>query len=297
MVNRRWWAAGLLSFLVPGLGQAYNGQVGASLSFYGLFLVSWVASTILFLYIPGAIANIAVPFAVILLVWGVGVAHAVWTARKRKTLLRPFNRWYVYGVAVLVHGFLIQPPLSGGLKRFVAEGYRVPTSAMAPTLQQGDHILVAKGQVAPRRGSLLVFKGPHKPDTHFVSRVVGLPGDTLQMRDKALLVNGAVIPEAYVRHFDSFNLDLSSVMGWQREFLAPGVDTAAYRPTRDDWGPIIVPERYFFALGDNRDDSEDSRYYGFVPESDIIGKPIRIYFSLDPQTREIRWERLGQPLL
>ena len=169
MVKRRWWAAGLLSILLPGLGQAYNGQVGASVVFYGLFLTSWLASTLLFLYVPGAIASIVVPLAGILLVWGIGVAHAVWTARKRKAVLRPFNRWYVYGVAVLVHGFVIAPSFGGGLKRFVAEGFRVPTSAMAPTLQPGDYILVEKGQEAPRRGAMLVFSWPHKPDMYFVN--------------------------------------------------------------------------------------------------------------------------------
>jgi signal peptidase I len=92
-------------------------------------------------------------------------------------------------------------------------------------------------------------------------------------------------------------------MNWQRDHLAPGVDRVSYRATRDTWGPIIVPDDRYFVLGDNRDDSEDSRYWGFVDEAAVKGQPLFIYYSFDPRTfrpfpwvTEIRWRRIGSTI-
>lgn len=202
------------------------------------------------------------------------------------------------------------------IRTFVVEAFRIPTGSMENTLLVGDFLLVNKAVYGaklpgsalrlpafdkPQRGDVVVFTPPHEPGKNYVKRLVGLPGDTLEMRGKVLYLNGEAQIEPYVQHSDLSGMDASlQDMLWQRRFLAPGVDVETYRPTRDNWGPIIVPEGKYFMLGDNRDDSEDSRYWGFVDESAIKGQPLFIYYSFDgstmrpfPWITQIRWDRIG----
>ncbi len=224
------------------------------------------------------------------------------------------------------------------VRAFLVEAFKIPTSSMEETLLVGDYLLVNKavygaevpflglrlpGWREPRRGEVVVFHPPHDPEKNYVKRVVGLPGDTLEMREKTLLVNGREIQEDYARHIDRRGDATHSNMKWQRNHLLAGridrdltygendgarVDVRGsfrdgYRPSRDNWGPISVPEDSYFVLGDNRDNSEDSRYWGFVDRRSIRGRPWRLYFSYDPSSergipwlRAIRWGRVGQPI-
>lgn len=202
------------------------------------------------------------------------------------------------------------------IRAFVVEAFRIPTGSMENTLLVGDFLLVNKAvygaQVPktdmrlpafrePERGDVVVFVPPNEPDKNYVKRLIGVPGDTLQMRDKVLYLNGEPQIEPYVQNTDISGMTVSlPSMLWQREFLVPGVDPESYRPTRDDWGPIIVPEGHVFVLGDNRDDSEDSRYWGFVDKRAIKGQPLFVYYSFDPGMvrpfpwiTQIRWDRIG----
>lgn len=151
----------------------------------------------------------------------------------------------------------------------------------------------------PKRGDVIVFVPPHDSTKYYVKRLIGMPGDTLAMRDKTLLVNGRPVPEQYVRHSDYIGDPALPEMRWQANF---GVEPVAdrYRPTRDNWGPVIVPGDKLFVLGDNRDDSEDSRYWGFVDPAAVKGRPLMVYYSFDPYgvsrfpwLTEIRWGRIG----
>jgi signal peptidase I len=130
-----------------------------------------------------------------------------------------------------------------------------------------------------------------------VKRLVGLPGDTLAMLGRTLYLNGRPQDEPYTRHSDPRD-SFSSSMMWQCDHSYRPGDC---RPTRDNWGPVIVPVGRYFMLGDNRGDSEDSRYWGFVERTAIKGRPLLIYFSFDPRLPRalpwltgIRWERIGQ---
>jgi len=211
-------------------------------------------------------------------------------------------------LAVTVVVFLV-------LRIFVVEAFRIPTASMENTLLAGDFLLVNKavygaevpgtmlripGFSEPQRGELVVFIPPHEPSKNYVKRLVGIPGDTLEMRDKVLLRNGRPVSEPYARYQDQDGDAVHPNMKWQADHV---IDSAAeeYRPTRDNWGPLVVPGHRYFFLGDNRDNSEDSRYWGFVPREAIRGRPWFVYYSFDPALRGhvpwlrgARWERVGR---
>ena len=195
------------------------------------------------------------------------------------------------------------------------EAFKIPTSSMENTLLVGDFLLVNKalygaripgterhlpGYASPRRGEVIVFNPPHDLSKNYVKRLVGLPGDTLEMKSKQLYVNGTARSEPYVRHMDRVRDAIHPGMSWQLRHLHAEFPSSRYRPSRDTWGPIVVPDNQYFVLGDNRDNSEDSRYWGFVDRDAIRGRPWFVYYSFDPSAaesltwaRDIRWDRIG----
>jgi signal peptidase I len=151
----------------------------------------------------------------------------------------------------------------------------------------------------PDRGDVVVFHPPHEPRKNYVKRVVGVPNDTLEMHDKQLYLNGMPVDEPYARHEDDRGDTVHPDMRWQSGYLIAS-PPPKYQPTRDNWGPLVVPEESYFVLGDNRDNSEDSRYWGFVPRDKIRGEPWVVYYSFIPSAatplpwmRRVRWARLG----
>ena len=154
----------------------------------------------------------------------------------------------------------------------------------------------------PQRGDVVVFKFPKDPALNYVKRVVASGGDTVEMRKGTLLVNGGVVEEPYAiqshGRFDPRDVEFE----WQRDFYVGRQSAQArYRPTRDTWGPLWVPHGKYFVLGDNRENSSDSRYWGFVDAVDVRGRPEFVYFSYDrhgtgllPFITSVRWRRLGE---
>ncbi|MEY4609361.1 MAG: hypothetical protein RL625_1578 [Gemmatimonadota bacterium] len=209
------------------------------------------------------------------------------------------------------------------VRALVVEAFRIPSGSMEGTLLIGDFLLVnkllygaelpvVKTQLPPirdpRHGDVVVFRWPEDPRKHFVKRLVGAPGDTLEMREGVLWRNGHAQRERYAHQLPEVRDGTVVEFAWQRAHLVPSVDAAHYMPSRDDWGPLVVAPRHYFVLGDNRDNSLDSRYWGFVPDTLIRGAPLLVYFSLRPDSSErsgggssdrsgwtsrIRWERLG----
>jgi signal peptidase I len=204
------------------------------------------------------------------------------------------------------------------VRTFIVEAFQIPTASMENTLLVGDFLLVNKMVYGaeipgtnlslpsfdePDRGDVVVFEPPPQagqpPRTNYVKRIVGVPGDTLRMVDGHLLLNGDAMPEPYVKHAGRARDIRSPQFRWQFDFLVRDGLRGPYRPTRDNWGPLIVPADQFFVMGDNRANSEDSRYWGYVSGEAIKGRPLIIYYSYDRKNlaplrwlTEIRWDRI-----
>jgi signal peptidase I len=177
-----------------------------------------------------------------------------------------------------------------------ARAFRNVSPSMAPTLLAGDRftIRVLSAATPVARGDIVAHVYPPDRSEQFVKRVVGLPGDTLAMVHGHLTINGRQIQEPYAWHEDTVDDRVSDDFRWQRPYVVgPAArDTAAYMASRDNWGPLAVPERMYFVLGDNRDNSLDSRYWGFLPAADVLGQARRIYFSQD-SAGHLRLSRFG----
>lgn len=176
------------------------------------------------------------------------------------------------------------------IRTFVVQAFKIPSGSMKQTLQIGDHILVNKFIYGvkvpylhetiiplkkPRRGDIIVFKYPVDPHKDFIKRVIGIPGDEIEIRDKKLYVNQKRVNHDYGVYTDSRIL------------------SANVRP-RDNFGPVTVPQHSLFVMGDNRDESFDSRFWGFVDYKALNGKAFIIYWSWDKENFGVRWNRLGQ---
>jgi signal peptidase I len=183
------------------------------------------------------------------------------------------------------------------VRTFVVQAFKIPTGSMENNLLIGDHLLVNKFVFAPtltgvedrllpidpiRRGDIIVFKYPEDPERDFIKRTIGLPGETIELRNKKVYVDGKPLDEPYV-HFlfpagDEGDVDVNDF------------------DVRRNYGPVTVPDDHYFMMGDNRDNSQDSRYWGFMPRSYVKGKALFVYFSFgDPSaglSNSVRWSRL-----
>jgi signal peptidase I len=220
-------------------------------------------------------------------------------ASTKKSVLREYAEAIV--VAML---------LAFAIRVFVVQAFKIPSGSMIPTLLIGDHILVSKLSYGiqwpnqckfqwgfppvncyassmvvefgkPQRGDIIVFRFPEDEEKDFIKRIVGAPGDTVQIKNKTVLVNGAPLEDkTFTQRID------------------PGIIDGTINP-RDNFGPVTVPEGAYFVMGDNRDQSLDSRFWGYVREEKIRGKAFRIYWSWSGQgkwTEWVRWDRFGKAI-
>ncbi len=229
--------------------------------------------------------------------------------KHRSKLARWFDSWMrSLGMALVL--FLV-------IRTFLLEAFQIPSGSMERTLLAGDFLFVNKavygaqipgttarlpGFESPRRGDVIVFAYPRNPDLNYVKRVIGIPGDTVEMRAGEVRVDGEGLTEPYVQRVDPGHDVYDPEFNWQRDYLvaASAAARGRYHPTRDTWGPLVVPAGKYFVLGDNRDNSADSRYWGFVDAGAVRGRPLVVYFSYDreahdalPWLTDIRWHRLG----
>ncbi|MGC8529960.1 MAG: signal peptidase I [Leptospirillia bacterium] len=187
----------------------------------------------------------------------------------------------------LTEGLLTAFVIAAFLKLFVIQAFRIPSGSMIPTLLIGDQILVSKLSYGvknpfhdrymfrtghPHRGDVIVFKWPKDETKDFIKRVIGIPGDHIQIIKKKLYVNGVLQKEPYIQSIDPETTD---------------------QTPRDNFDTVVPPHSYF-VMGDNRDDSYDSRFWGFVKSRKIVGRAILIYWSWDKEHDAIRLARLGR---
>jgi signal peptidase I len=228
-------------------------------------------------------------------------------AAKRDPETSKLKEW-IKSVAIAVAIFLV-------VRTFLIEGFRIPSGSMENTLLIGDWLFVNKALYGaeipftgvhlpafrnPRRNDLVIFKSVEEPRLTVVKRLIGMPGDTLSMEDNQLSVNGRPAEEPWVIRTDPLaDHEDPKMRTWQVRYLVRDRDTTTYRPTLKNWGPIVVPPDSFFVMGDNRDSSYDSRYWGFLGRDRIRGRPLIIYYSYDPSgvlplpfLTAIRWGRL-----
>jgi signal peptidase I len=165
------------------------------------------------------------------------------------------------------------------VRTWAVQAFKIPTGSMENNLLIGDHLLVNKFVFGPsaasleeaalpmrdiRRGDVVVFKYPQEPERDFIKRVIGLPGETIELRNRKVFVNGTPLDEPYVHFLDADN---------------DGEVTSF--DVRERYGPVQVPAGQYFVMGDNRDNSQDSRYWGFLPRGYIKGRALMIYWSYD----------------
>jgi signal peptidase I len=187
----------------------------------------------------------------------------------------------------------------------IAQPFVIPTSSMHNTLLTGDHLIVDKLAYAPtdalskhllpyedvKRGDIIVFKHPTLISVDYVKRCIGLPGDHIKLKDKQVFVNGKPLQEPYVIHQeDSLPYRDNFPLGQPEYVEDPKMATRAVQMLHDDVvnGELVIPPGFYFAMGDNRDNSLDSRYWGLVPRDNIEGKPLVIFWSYDANTDDLK---------
>ena len=250
--------AALITFLAPGLGQLYNAQPKKALAIYliGLAALPVLSLTNMVFTFYGAVFFLIVGLTVL----GFVIADAAKNAKRLGIItLQKYNRWWVYVSIFLVHAFFITPIFEYLFPRPV-KAYKIPSGGMMPTLQIGDRLIVdlTYAKQTPQRGDVLVFVFPEDNSKEFLQRLIGLPGETVEIKNKKVLINGQELPDPWAVRLNEDTLS-----------------------TRDNFGPQIVPQGQYFVLGDNRDNSYDSRFWGYVDRSSIKGKALYLYWAVD----------------
>ncbi len=184
------------------------------------------------------------------------------------------------------------------VRTFVVQAFKIPTGSMENNLLIGDHLIVNKFVFGPdsgkldrallpmreiRRGDIIVFKYPEDPERDFIKRVIGLPGETLEVKDKRVYINGKGLDEQYVH------------------YLEPPRGASEYHEVtsfdlRERYGPVKIPADKYFVMGDNRDNSQDSRYWGFLPREYVKGRALMIYWSYESETEDYQQTGLGSTI-
>ncbi|MBI4465109.1 MAG: signal peptidase I [Acidobacteria bacterium] len=215
----------------------------------------------------------------------------------RKTTAREYLESLVVTVILALYG-----------TTFLLQAFKIPSSSMEDTLLIGDHLMVDKVSYAPSsfwkvflpydsvlRDHIIVFRYPLDPKTYFVKRVIGVPGDRIQLRNKLVYRNGELLNEPYALH-------KSSRFDEYRDNFPDSLSSVANPDWANQWGEhirdgeVVVPPGQYFVMGDNRDFSSDSRYWGFVPRENIVGNPLVIYWSFETSGDEYQRTSLGDYL-
>ncbi|MGZ6465940.1 MAG: signal peptidase I [Bdellovibrionota bacterium] len=294
--------AAIFSILLPGLAQLYTAQ--------GKKALVVMASMLAFLFVAKSRLILVAPpiYPVVVLAAMAGWIFAVVDGLRFATQERPFtwySRWYVYLIAFFNFSLaLIMIDVTKAVQPF-----NIPANSMAPSVLKGDRIFVdtfAFKIHEPKPGDLAVFRFPKDPRINYIKRIIGVPGDKIAIRDKKLFINEKeitlepmpestktqAVQEDWFENEDHGTLTVFRENLGNSHLIAMNVSTLL----NADFGPFQVAPGTYFTMGDNRDKSSDSRFWGTVPSENLIGKPASVWFSLNPENFHIRWERIGKQL-
>ena len=277
---RKPWAAGLLTFFTIGLGHLYCGEINKGIRLYvaGQVFVVFAYSSYLF-YAPVGPA-FALAFLFSYMIYCIIDSARYAKASGLAYSLKNYNKWYVYLICWFVAGFCVHSLIQPLVKANIAQAYKIPSGAMKQTIQVGDHIVANKliyKVSSPKRGDIIIFPFPEEPSKVFIKRVIAIGGETIEIKNKQVYIDGKKYHENYKIHSDS-NIIPKDIQ------------------PRDNFEPIKIPEDSLFVMGDNRDHSYDSRFWGFVKKSSAKGKATRIYWSWDKNNFKVRWNRIGNTI-
>jgi signal peptidase I len=279
---RKAWIAAILSLLTLGLGHLYSGEVKKGLFIYFVFQfpIGFLLAIILAIS-PDSLGFVLIIFVPICLyIYWISDSVRLSKTRKANYQLKKYNRWYVYLLCISLSWFLFHPLYKTVVNIFVMQAYKIPSGAMAPTLEIGDYILARKGlflENIVKRGDIVIFSFPGDKSKDFIKRVIGLGGEQIEINEKRIIIDGLPLKESYTIFKDNR--------------IFPG-----HQAPRDNFGPLKIPDESLFLMGDNRDQSNDSRYWGVVRKKSIKGRAVSIYWSWDSINTNVRWQRIGSKI-
>ena len=290
------WIAALFSFALPGLGQLYNGDLNKALwLFLGFVLIGcFPGVAIAALYVPAVLMLplLVISVALTLGVWGVAIVDAWRGAARRLVYTR--REWQVSGLYVLL--FLVGSAfilvLRADVQQRMVQTFNIPTAAMQPSVLRGDWLFADKRYNCPgcktavAIGDIGVFVFPNDRTQYYIKRVIGLPGDRVSITSHNVVVNGLSLSRSEAAEGDFL---VVTEQAGQHSWRVQWKNTGASRDF-----DVTVPPGQIFLLGDNRDLSTDSRQFGTVPLSDLVGNARQVWFSQGNDG--VRWGRLGKVL-
>jgi len=293
------------SLVMPGLGQVYNGELTKGLSIFLMFAFMMPIFSYIALHAPTSILWVVILLGAIfaLVIYVVSVRDAYLSAIRigGGYQLAAYNKAYAY-MAILFFGyFFVLNQLTDYTKTWFVEAFKVPSESMLPNLLRGDHFFVDKRVNYPgakstlQRGDASIFVYPNNRTTIYIKRIIGLPGDKIEIKDTEVLVNGKSIRGEEIHNLG--NAELNQLLETHLAYKEAG-DQGQYivlwkKDTKHDSSTFTVPNGHVFVLGDNRDQSQDSRQFGSVPMTDVTAKAIQVWLSIDSDIG-IRWNRFGK---
>lgn len=266
--------AAILSFLLLGLGQIACGKIKRGISLY--IISNILIGIAIFICIQPFNHNIFVAAIIYIVVFLFVIIDSIIIAKNPDNTLKlkPFVGYLLLVGILIVNSSVIKPVITKTIRNDFIQAFKIPAASMMPSILIGDHILVNKRlyrNSKPQKGDIVVFTIPQEPSKDFIRRIIGLSGDVIEIKNKQLYINSQKIEEDYIINTDSNILQ-----------------------NRDNYGPVTVPEGSLFVLGDNRDNSYDSRFWGFLDSEKLKGKVATIYWSWDADSSSVRWSRIGK---
>jgi signal peptidase I len=251
----------LFSLVTPGLGQIYNGQLKKGLFYLVGFFLVYIVFSFLLLKFYGMICYLIIMVGLFLFISLDALLGAI---KSKAIVLKSYNKWYIYLIIFLLGSVVIRPLLGWTIKNNIARAYKTPSITMKPALLAGDHLIanmrIYKSE-KPKRGDIVIFEYPKDPSKDFIKRVIGMEDEKVEIVNNKIYINGKLLDDPW-GYFED-------------DGLGKGL------PGLDRFGPVVVPKDSLFVLGDNRNNSQDSRFFGFVNIKKVKGKALYLYWAKD----------------